>query len=252
MMPMSRDYSIFNRFNFERKPVGVKFLPTKPDGIERISKRLSFCEMFKETQTSKPFYVQKEDFHCIEPMILGMEDPDPMLLSGLVGEVDGLFEEARANRKLYQFIPKMLKGSVNYVVFSSIHQLTFDPDLLIVTSDVSQGQLILRAWSYSSGNMWSCKGTPVAACSWLYIYPVLNRELNFTITGMSLGMRALKVFPEGLMLISIPWTQLPMIMENLQKMNWTLISYTVTGEEHKKRVDGLFNELRQKILTKDT
>lgn len=252
MIPSSRDYSVLSRFNFERKPVGVKFLPIKPEGMERIQKRLSFCEMFKEAQTSKPFYVQKEDFHCIEPLILGMEEPDPMLHSGLIGEVDGLFEEARANRKIYQYLPKMLKGSVNYVAFSSFDQLQFDPDILIITAEVSQAQLILRAWSYSSGEMWTCRGTPVAACSWLYIYPVLSGKLNFTITGISLGMRALKVLPEGLMLISIPWTQLPMIIENLQKMKWTLTSDIITGEEHKKRIDKLFNDLRQKISEKNT
>ncbi len=230
--------------------MGVKFLPIKPEGMERIQKRLSFCEMFKEAQTSKPFYVQKEDFHCIEPLILGMEEPDPMLHSGLIGEVDGLFEEARANRKIYQYLPMMLKGSVNYVAFASIDQLQFDPDVLIITAEVGKAQLILRAWSYSSGEMWTCQGTPVAACSWLYIYPVLSGKLNFTITGISLGMRALKVLPEGLMLISIPWTQLPMIIENLQKMKWTLTSDIITGEEHKKRIDQLFNDLRQRISEK--
>lgn len=250
MNPSLRDYSVFNRFNFERKPVGVKFLPIKPEGMERIQKRLSFCEMFKEAQTSKPFYVQKEDFHCIEPLILGMEEPDPMLHSGLIGEVDGLFEEARANRKIYQYLPMMLKGSVNYVAFASIDQLQFDPDVLIITAEVGKAQLILRAWSYSSGEMWTCQGTPVAACSWLYIYPVLSGKLNFTITGISLGMRALKVLPEGLMLISIPWTQLPMIIENLQKMKWPLTSDIITGEEHKKRIDKLFNDLRQRISEK--
>jgi hypothetical protein len=30
-------------------------------------------------------------------------------------------------------------------------------------------------------------------------------------------------------------------------MNWTLISDIVTGEEHKKRVDVLFNEIRERI-----
>src|SRR4030042_3621335 len=143
MKPKSRDYSVFKRFNFERQPVGVKFLPTRHEGIERITKRLSFCEMFKEAQTSKPFYVQREDFYCVEPIILGMEDPDPMLLSGLVGEIDGFFEEARANRKIYQYLPRMMKGSVNYVVFSPINQLTFDPDVLIVIAAVSKAQLIL-------------------------------------------------------------------------------------------------------------
>ena len=30
MAKKQRDYSVFDRFNFERKPVGVKFLITKP------------------------------------------------------------------------------------------------------------------------------------------------------------------------------------------------------------------------------
>jgi len=242
-----RDYSILDKLNFERKPVGVKFLPVKPEGIPRIAKRLSFCEMFKEAQTSPPFYVQREDLHCIEPFILGMEDPDPMLLSGLVGEADGLFEEARANRKVYQYLPKMLKGSVNYVAFSSIDRLTFDPDVVVFTANASQTYHLLRALNFSSGEMWSAKGTSVAACAWMYIYPVLSGEMNLTITGISLGMRALKVFPEGLIIISIPWTKLAQTLENLRNMKWKLLSDEITGEEHKKRVDILFNDLRQKI-----
>jgi uncharacterized protein (DUF169 family) len=251
MRPLQTDLSVYKKFNFERSPVGVKFLPTRPEGIKRLSKGLFFCEMFKEAQTSRPFYVQREDFCCVEPLLLGMEDPDPMLVSGLVGETDELFEEARANRKIYQYLPKMLKGSVNYVVFSAIDQLTFDPDVVVITANAGQAYHILRASGYSSGEAWSARGTSAAACSWLYIYPVLSGELNITITGLSLGMRALKVFPEGLILISIPWTKLPMITENLQKMRWTLLSDDITGEEHKKRVGILFDQLRQKIQSKE-
>jgi hypothetical protein len=36
-----RDYSIFNKFNFEMKPVGKKILITKPEGIERLNKKLN-------------------------------------------------------------------------------------------------------------------------------------------------------------------------------------------------------------------
>jgi len=247
MKPLKIDLSVYKKFNFERAPVGVKFLPLKPEGVERLKKRLSFCEMFKEAQTSPPFYVQREDFHCVEPLLLGMEEPDPMLISGLVGETDELFEEARANRKIYQYLPKMLKGSVNYVVFSAIDQLSFDPDVLVITANVTQAYHILRALGYSSGEMWSARGTLAAACSWIYIYPVLSGEVNFTITGISLGMRALKVFPEGLIIISIPWTKLPMVTENLKNMSWTLISDKITGDAHKKRVDKLFEDLRQKV-----
>jgi uncharacterized protein (DUF169 family) len=247
MTAQPRDYSILDKLNLERKPVGVKFLSVKPEGIARIDKRLSFCEMFKEAHTSHPFYVQREDLHCVEPIILGMEDPDPMLVGGLVGEADELFEEARANRKVYQYLPKMPKGSVKYVGFSSLDQLTFDPDVVVITANAGQTYHILRALNFASGEMWSARGTSVVACAWMYIYPVLSGEMNLTITGLSLGMRALKVLPEGLIIISIPWTKLDETLKNLRNMRWKLASDEITGEEHKKRFEKLSKELRQKI-----
>lgn len=244
-----RDYSIFNKFNFERKPVGVKFLITKPKGIQRLGKSLNFCEMFKEAQTSSPFYVAEEDFECVEPMLLGMKDPEPVFVSGFLGERESIFREARANRKLYQYLPRMLKGSVKYVAFSSIDQLPFDPDVLVITANVSQAQTILRAMGYSSGEMWSCKGTPVAACAWLYIYPVLSGKLNFTVTGLSIGMQSLKVLPEGLFLISVPWGLLPEIIDNLEHMEWTHFMKGGARDENRERVKGVFKKLRQELLS---
>jgi len=244
----TQDYSIFGKFNFERKPVGIKFLPYIPERIDRLSKSLYFCQMFKEAQTSKPFYVQREDFHCTEPLTLGMEDPDPILLSGLVGETDDLYEELRANQKIYQLVPRMLKGSVKCVLFSAIDQMIYDPDVLIITADnVDQARIIMRALVYSTGETWSSKGTPVLACSWLYVYPYISGEVNYMVTGMSMGMQTLKVLPQGLMLVSIPWTKLPMIMRNLQNMNWHPVSETITGEEHKKRFEQILKGIEEKI-----
>ena len=248
MKPKNLDYSIFEKFKFERKPVGIKYLPYKPDGIERLKKSFYFCQMFKEAQTSEPFYVQQEDFHCTEPLTLGMADPDPVLLSGLVGETDDLYEELRANQKIYQVVPKMLKGSVKTVVFAPFDKMTFDPDVMVITTDnVDQARIIMRASVYSTGEAWSSKGTPVLACSWLYIYPYISGEVNYTVTGMSMGMQTLKVLPQGLELISLPWQKLPMVMRNLRNMNWHPLSERVTGDEHKKRFEGILKDIKEKI-----
>jgi len=248
MKTKTQDYTIFDKFGFTRQPVGVKFLPYKPEGIERLGKSLYFCQMFKEAQTGRPFYVQKEDFHCTEPLTLGMEDPSPILLSGLVGETDDLYDELRANQKIYQLVPRMLKGSVKTVVFSPLKGIAFDPDVLVVTADnVDQARIIMRALVYSTGEVWSSKGTPVLACSWLYVYPYLSGEVNYMITGMSMGMQTLKVLPQGLILISIPWTKLPVIIGNLQKMDWHPLSETVTGEDHKKRFEQMLKGIEEKI-----
>ncbi len=248
MKPKTLDLSVFDKFNFTRKPVGIKYLPYIPEGIDHLEKSLYFCQMFKEAQTSKPFYVKNGDFQCTEPLTLGMADPDPVLLSGMVGELDDLFDELRANQKIYQLVPKMIKGTVKSVTFASIDQITFDPDVLVITTDnVDQARLILRALVYSTGETWGSKGMPVLACTWMYIYPYLTGEVNYTISGLSMGMQTLKVLPHGLEIISIPWQKLPMIIENLKKMNWHPLSETVTGDEHKKRFHGILDEIKGKI-----
>ena len=249
MSSIQQDLSIFNKFNFEKPPVGVKFLPTKPDGIERLDKILDFCEMLVEAQNGSTFYVTKENFTCIGPLLLGMVDGDPIFQSGQVGPKLEVFKEARANRRIYQFIPKLAKDTVNYVTFSPLGQLSFEPDVLIVTANPSQAEILLRASSYTTGKMWSSKGTHVAACAWLYIYPYISGELNFTITGITFGMRARRLFPEGLILLSIPWDLLPSMVENLQDMKWVLHSYTIGREEHKKKVKRIVDALRQETAS---
>jgi uncharacterized protein (DUF169 family) len=250
MSSIREELSIFNKFDFERKPVGVKFLPTKPDGLERLDKILDFCEMLIEAQEGNPFYATKEDFTCVGPLLLGMVDSEPIFESGLVGPKLGVFKEACANKRVYQVIPRLPKGTVNYVAFSPLDKLSFEPDVLIITANVSQAEILLRAMSYITGKMWSSKGTPVISCAWLYIYPYVSGELNFTITGFGHGMKARQLLPEGLILISIPYDLLPTMIENLQDMEWVLHSYTIGRDEHKKKMKRIADELKQEFATK--
>jgi len=241
-----RDYSVFNKFNFERKPVGVKFLIVKPE-IRRLDKELNLCEMLREAQESSPFYAGREDFQCVEPIILGMEDFDSALVSGQFAAEEDIFKEARAAWKMYQHLPKMLKDSVRYVALSPIDQLPFDPDVLVITANVSQAQTLLRSIGYSTGDLWSSRGTPVISCSWIFIYPVVSGEMNFTITGLALGMQKLDVFPPGLILISVPWKLLPTMTENLQEMPWGDIEPPPGGDAHRQYFKRTLGELRQRL-----
>lgn len=243
------DLSIFNKFDFEKKPVGVKFLFTKPDRIGQLDKILDFCEMLVEAQEGNSFYASKENFTCIGPFILGMTENNPVFESGEVGPRLEVFKEARANRRVYQLIPKLDRDTVNYVAFSPLDQLTFEPDVLIIMANTSQAEILLRAMSYTSGKMWCSKGTPVIGCAWLYLYPFTSGELNFTVTGFGFGMKSRRLFPEGQILMSIPWDLLPSMVENLQDMNWVPHSYTIGGEEHKKKVRGIAEELQKELAT---
>jgi len=245
MSPTLKEFSILEKFDFERKPVGVKFLFTRPKGLKRPDKVMDFCEMLVEAEQGNAFYVTKEDFTCIGPLLLGMIEGDPIFESGQVGPKLGAFKDARANRRIYQYLPRLPKNSINYVAFAPLDKLTFEPDLLIILATVSQAEIFIRAKAYTTGEMWSARGTPVAGCAWLYIYPYLNGEINLSITGFGFGMRSRRLFPEGRILLSIPWDRLPGILKNLEEMEWVPESYTLGSEGHKKKVKRIVEELKQ-------
>jgi len=250
MSPKLRDFSVLDKFNLERKPVGVKFMIEKPEGIKRIDKDLNMCEMLKEAQENDAFFVGPEDWVCVgvEQMILGMKDPEALLVSGLFGGEEGLFKGASSCRAMYQHLPRLPKDSVQYVAFAPVDKLTFDPDVLIITANIQQAQTLLRSVNYSTGEPFVSKATPVVACSWIYVYPVVSGQLNYFITGLGLGMQALNIFPPGLFLISVPFQQIPTMLENVKEISYSPTSEPGPGgDEHRKRVNKMMEDMRNRI-----
>lgn len=243
MSKYPQEYTILEKFDFERPPVGVKFMPATPKKLNRPDKQMDFCEMLVEAQNGRAFYVTKDDFTCIGAMLLGMAELDPKFESGLVGPKLGVFKDDRANRRIYQHLPRLSKDSINYIAFAPLDKMTFEPDILIVMADVSQAEIFIRAGSYTSGEIWQARGTPVAGCAWLYIYPYLSGEINFTVTGFGFGMKARRLFPEGQILLTIPWDRLSGILQNLAEMEWVPESYTLGPEGHKRKMQKIRTEL---------
>jgi uncharacterized protein (DUF169 family) len=244
MKPLTQDLSIFKKFNFEKPPVGVKFLYRKPKGIKQLDKRMGICEMIKEAQQSDaPFYFTKENEDCFGTMICGMMDTPDFAAGGQIGLELEIFQDARANSNLYQHIIKLPKGTVNYVVFSPLDKLTFDPDLLILLATTKQAEIVLRAMSYSTGELWAPKGTGVLGCAWIFTYPYQSGKVNYTVTGLAFGTKSKEVFPEGMLLISIPYHWIPTITQNLKEMKWVLPSFTDGREKFKKREEAILTQL---------
>ena len=249
MRPLQTDFSVYNKINFERPPVGVKFLFFKPEGIEPLAmdKNLSFCEMIEEAQkTSTPFYFCKENHEaCVGKILLGMEDLEPFEISGQIGAKLEIFQEPRANYIFYQYLPKFEKGVVNYVAFSPIDKLTFEPDLLIISATHSQAEIVMRAMTYSTGELYNSRTTPVMGCAWTYIYPFQSGKVNYIIPELIHGMKGRGLFPEGSLLISIPYHWIPIMTQNLREMKMHLPSHT-SKEQYLAEFGKIMDELPQK------
>ena len=235
------DFAILNKFNFEVQPVGVKFLVKRPDLVERLDEKMALCEMLKRAQEGNAFFADKENHTCEAGLyVLGLADAPEPYISGEFGAGLKIFEEARSASRLYQYVPRIGKGVVNYVAFSPLNKLPFDPDVLIILAKTGQTEILLRAMSYRTGKMWLSRSSPAIGCGWIYIYPFLTGELNYTITGLGHGMKRRKLFPEGQQLVSVPFDLLPSMLQTLQDMPWVLPAYEPDGTEFIKR---LLNQL---------
>jgi uncharacterized protein (DUF169 family) len=236
-MLTKKDAAILNKFAFDVPPVGVKFLAKRPSKVSRLSGSMALCEMLKRAQEGNAFYADKENHACDAGLyVLGQADAPEPYVSGEFGAGLKIFEEPRSASRLYQYMPRISKGVVNYVAFSRLNKLPFDPDVLIILAKTGQTEILLRAMSYRTGKPWLSKYSPAIGCAWIYVYPYLTGELNYTITGLGHGMRRRKLFPEGQQLVSIPFDILPSILQALKNMPWVLPAFEPDGDQFVKGV----------------
>jgi uncharacterized protein (DUF169 family) len=249
MRPLQTDLSIFEKFNFTKPPVGVKFQFFRPEAIEPLSpgKSLSLCEMLVEAQNSnKPFYFDKNCREtCVGRTLMGMHDVASFAESGQIGEKLQVFQEARANFAFYNQVPKFPKNIVNYVVFAPLKALNFEPDILLIAADSSQAEIVMRAMTYSTGELYVSKTTPVMGCAWLLIYPFQSGNVNFIVPEMVHGLKARGIFSKESIAISIPYRWLPTIAQNLKEMTWHLSSHR-SKELYLEEFGAILGELAQK------
>jgi uncharacterized protein (DUF169 family) len=233
----NEDLATLDEFNFDIQPVGVKFSVKRPDRVDRLGEKMAFCEMLKMAQEGNAFYADAESHTCGAGLyVLGQVDASETFVSGEFGAGLKIFDGTRAASRLYLHLPKIARGVVNYVAFSPLNKLTFEPDVLILLANPNQTEILLRAMSYRTGQMWVSKFAPAIGCAWVYIYPYLTGELNYAATGLGHGMKRRKLFPEGLQLISIPFDLLPSLLQTLQEMLWVLPAYEPDGMEFVKRL----------------
>ena len=69
--------------------------------------------------------------------------------------------------------------------------------------------------------------------------------MNYFVTGMGFGTKAQEVFPEGGILISLPWDKIPVVIESLKEMKWVLPSYEEGREKFYQRKARVLEECLQ-------
>jgi uncharacterized protein (DUF169 family) len=228
LLPLKTDLSIYKKFNFERSPVSINYCFYKPKGFKKLDKPVGLCEMVKACQEKgEPFYITGDEEDCVGKRFLGLPTSDKGANvtphypdGGRLGVNLGAFQRPAANLRLRTFCSLMVPGSIHYVLYTPMDKIKYEPDLLVFVCPPTQAEVILRASTYTTGEMFESRGTTVANCTSLYIYPYQTGKINYMVTGLSWGMNGRRVYPEGLIILVVPFQQLRMVTDNLKEMTW--------------------------------
>jgi len=224
------------KIGFEVPPVGVKYSVDVPDGVPRLKGSMRLCEMLRHAQEGNAFYAGPDNHLCGAALYALGKDLPPVYTSGVYGTGLEVFDDPRSGSRLYDHIPRLQeRRGIEYLTLAPIDKLAEDPDLLIIAAREEQSEVVLRAMSYSTGRMWISKSTGVIGCAWLFVYPYLSGELNYT-PILSMGMRALKVFSPGMHLLSIPFDMSGAVLDSLKRMPITLTALGPGGDEFRARL----------------
>lgn len=225
-MLRQKDKELIEKLNLEYPAVAIRFCFEKPDCPHYDGEKVAFCQYVKYAQdTKKHFYMVCEDDACYGKLAMGMIDKPPVTASGQAGFDFGCFKTPMGNRQLYQQLPILEPHTINYVEFCPVETCDFDPELLFFVADLPQADIIMRATSYISGDLWESKSAPVISCSFMYAYPIISGKVNHITTGFYHGLKRRKAYPAGLRMISIPYQKMPEFFQALEEMDWTLIAF---------------------------
>jgi uncharacterized protein (DUF169 family) len=249
MKPLQTDLSIYGNFHFEHSPVAVKFQHFKPENVEPLAPERSFslCEMLREAgRAEDPFYFGPgHEETCVGRILLGMQAMEPFAESGQIGEHLGVFEEARANYALYRHVPRFDRDVVRYVVFSRLDRADFDPDVTVFAANPSQAEILLRATTFSTGEPYASRVTPVMGCAWALIYPFQRGRVNHFLPEFVHGMKGRGLYPRDTVLVTVPHQWLPTVTANLGRMTWHLPSHR-SRDAYLEEFGGILSDLSRR------
>ena len=249
MAGLVNDYSVLSKLGFESPPIGVKYSFFRPEGVDPLEAeaKLSLCEILRKAQIeNRCFYFSRDNEEtCVGKMILGMEEFTPFEQSGQIGPRLGVFDEARCNQHFYQYIPKLDKGTANYVIFSPTQMMGYEPDVLVISAKPEQAEVIMRAMTYSTGEMYKSSCTPVMGCAWMLAYPYKSAQVNFIVPALVHGLHGRQVYSPDTMVISVPYRLIPVILGNLARMPLHLEGHKSKAAYHAE-FEGIIADLAEK------
>lgn len=204
----------------DQPPVAVKLSLEPPPNLDRLERKLMFCQMLHlARRESRAFYALPEDHACGGGLFwLGIEEryTTPELTE--LAESHKAVASAEAARRIMAQSIRIQTGSVKVVSCAPIGYLddhpSFEPDLVVCYCNPDQAHQIMHADHYS--------GDPIggqfyygAECSTSVAAACVDKKIALSFSEYA-ARKYTKLRPEEL-LVTIPWGRISTLIANLSK-----------------------------------
>lgn len=235
------DFAVLDDFGFMCAPTGFRFFNAPEEleglGLEPLASQMAWCEMLRKAQKGEAFYSTAENHRCEPGLFLpGYRPLNPLAAAGRIGTAFDIYPDERANRRIYNHLSLLAEGSVHATGFAPVDKLTFEPDLLILTCDTAeQGERVLRATQWDTGDVISMHTTYVMGCNWIFTHPYVTGQINTVWPHLCHGMTGYKLYQPGVQIVSIPWHHIDRVLRNIREMPRRLPAHTDERDESHRR-----------------
>ena len=203
----------------DREPVALRWSTKIPKDIPKAEKKARFCAKLGLATHGGCFYSTIEEEECMGgAKYCGLRDATEFAVGRRSGEflvARGIYKSVPAVQRAWQGNPFIEPGIFKALAFAPLSTAPFDPDVVFLVCNARQGMELLHANAYDSG----ARGIGADAgpiCSSMAAIPYLTGKVTYGFGDV--GSREYMNLAPDCVMVSIPGSDLPRIVSNLEEM----------------------------------
>lgn len=204
---------------FENEPVAIKWSVNEPKNVEKEKEKSRFCKKLTKAMKGEIFYATLEEEECMGgARYSGLKDMRELptnAQSGAFMVPKGLYRSIPAVQRSRENETYINPGIFNAVVFAPLNKAEFEPDVIFMVCNAKQGMEILHANAYDSGEH-GLGADAVPVCSSMAATPYMTGKVTYGFGDVA-ARQSMDINQEDIM-ISIPGSDMPRIVSNLEEM----------------------------------
>lgn len=217
-------YKALNEYlRLQTYPTGVKLLKGMDEVREKVKIRrprvkLSVCQVVNLSRIyGWNMAASLNDMTCIYGAVaLGLVDPPPSIRSGKVAYDGGAYKTMEAGEKAFKNMFRV-NGKYEGFVVGPIHDLHFNPDIVVIYGNSAQINRLIHAVTWGTGERLEFSSLGEYACADYIAYPVLTGRFHVTFPCYGDRRFGHSQFDESI--FSIPVGRIGDVLEGLRRLH---------------------------------